>query len=136
MASNWLEALMSKDLALFIAGRDFAATQTMDEEYRQTIEWGGAFGSEGPVWRSLRKADEDTVSFSAMIMKTGAARGMIDETFVKETLNPDFAMLLRRGQRRVPHTGCNWTRIAVNSTLTTSTLNMDVSVPGYAPPKA
>jgi hypothetical protein len=133
MASQWLQAIKAKDLQLWIAGRDFAATQTMDEEYRQEIEYGGAFGSEGPVWRHVRKANEDSVSFTVRILKTGASKGMIDETYVKDTLSPDFAMVLIRGARRVALFGCNWNRIAVNSTLDASTLTMDVSIPGYEP---
>lgn len=133
MAVTWLAAVKAKDLGLLIENRDFAATQTMDEEYRQEVEYGGAFGTEGPVWRHVRKANEDTVSFTARILKTGAAKGMIDEEFVKDRLLPDFSMVLRRADRRVALTGCNWTRIAINSTLDASTLTMDVSHPGYKP---
>lgn len=125
----WLEALNAPDLGIFIAGEDFAGTQSMDEEYRQEIRFRGAFGVDGPVIRSVRHADEDQVSFTAILLKSGAARGMADETAMKALR--DFDVLVRRGTRRVVLRMCNWSRIAVNSTLDEARLSADISVPGY-----
>lgn len=125
----WLEAINAPDLGIFIAGEDFAATQSMDEEMRQEVRYQGAFGTDGPVLRSVRQADEDTLSFSAILLKRGVARGLNDEA--KLRASRDFEVLIRRGDIRKVHRGCNWTRIGINSTLEQSTLTCDVSVPGF-----
>lgn len=125
----WLEALNAPDLGIFIAGEDFAATQDMTEEFRQEVRYQGAFGTDGPVLRSVRKADEDTVTFSAVLLKRGVARGLNDEDKVK-TLR-DFEVMTRRGTHRAVYRGCNWTRITVTSGQDQATLSMDISVPGF-----
>jgi hypothetical protein len=125
----WLEALNAPDFGLFIAGEDFAATQDMTEEWRQEVRFQGAFGYDGPALRSVRKSDEDAVSFSAILLKRGASRGLNDEKKLK-TLR-DFEILTRRGEVRNVYQFCNWTRVSVNSTLDQATLNADISVPGY-----
>lgn len=125
----WLEALNAPDLGIFIAGEDFAATQDMTEEFRQEVRFQGAFGVDGPVLRSVRQADEDQVSFSALLLKTGVARGLNDEKKLK-TLR-DFETMTRRGSVRNVYRGVNWTRISVQSGLEQVTLNADLSVPGY-----
>lgn len=132
--SSWLEAIQARDMGLLIAGRDFAGAQTMDEEYRQEIRWQTAFGHEGPVIRNMRKADQDTVSCSFIILRKGAAKGMINEAFVKDDLSPDFTITIRRGERRVVHTGVNWERISISSTADQSTGTIEMAVPGYRPP--
>lgn len=125
----WLEALNAVDLGIFIAGEDFAATQDMNEEFRQEISFQGAFGSDGPVLRSVKAADEDTVSFSAILLKRGVARGMNDERALKAMR--DFEVMTRRGDLRNVYRGCNWSRIGINSTQTQVVLSADISVPGY-----
>jgi hypothetical protein len=125
----WLEALNAPDLGIFIAGEDYAATQDMTEEFRQEVRFQGGFGTDGPILRSVRQADEDLVSFSAVLLKRGAARGMNNEKRMRGLR--DFEVLVRRGVDRTIYRGCNWTRIAVNSTLDQVTLNADISVPGY-----
>lgn len=125
----WLEALNAPDLGIFIAGEDFAATQDMTEEFRQDISFRGAFGTDGPVLRSVKHADEDQVSFSAILLKRGAARGFNDETTVK-TLR-DFEVMTRRGELRNVYRGCNWSRVAITSGQTEVVLSMDISVPGF-----
>jgi hypothetical protein len=127
--SAYLEALKAVDIGIFIAGEDFAGTQTMDEEYRQEIRYMGAFGTDGPVIRSIRHADEDSCSFSAVLLKSGVARGMANESIMKPLR--DFDVLIRRGALRVTHRMCNWTRIAINSTEEQVTLTSDISIPGY-----
>jgi hypothetical protein len=126
----WLEALNAPDLGIFLNGKDFAATQDMTEEFRQEVRFQGGFGTDGPILRSVRQADEDSVSFSAVLLKRGVARGMNDENELK--LMRDFEVLTRRGDKRTVYRGCNWTRISVNSTPDQVTINVDVSVPGYS----
>lgn len=125
----WLEALNAPDLGILIAGEDFAATQDMTEEFRQEVRFQGGFGTDGPILRSVRQADEDSVSFSAILLKQGAARGMNDEKRLKGLR--DFEVLVRRGSVRNPYFGCNWSRISINSTLDQVTLTADLSVPGF-----
>lgn len=120
------------DLGLLINGDDFAATQEMTEESRQEITYQGAFGTNGPVLRTVRKADEGTVSFTAILLKGGVARGLNNEDTIK--LMKDFQVITRRGPGefgRHTYSGCNWTRISVRSTLDNVTLDCDISVPGY-----
>jgi len=129
--ANWLEGISAPDLGLLVAGEDFVATQDMEEEYRQEVNWRGAFGTDGPVLRTIRKADENTISFSAILLKSGVSKGMNDES--KLTGIRDFQVQCRRGDRIVTYTGVNWTRINIRSTLTEVTLSADLSIPGYAP---
>lgn len=128
----WLEALNAPDLGLLINGEDFAATSDMTEESRQEVTYVGAFGSDGPVLRHVRAADEGTLSFTAVLLKQGVARGLNDETTLK-TLR-DFEIVTRRGNLRTTYRGCNWTRISVHSTLDQVTLDCDITIPGYSPP--
>lgn len=137
MAAGWLDAMNAPDLGIVIAGNHYAATQTMDEENRQEVRFMGAFGSEGPVARSVRRADESTVAFSAILMKPGQNAGMDDETFMLSL--KDFSISCRRGSTGAPtdwhiYSHCAWTTVRVSSTLDAVTLNADFSVPGYAPP--
>lgn len=125
----WLEALNAPDLGIFINGKDFALTKDMTEEFRQNVTFEGGFGTDGPIARSVRQADEDAVSFSAVLLKRGVARGMNDEVELRKLR--DFEVLTRRGPTRNVYRGCNWTRISINSTEERVTLNTDISVPGY-----
>lgn len=126
----WLEGLTAPDLHIeFQSGVHFAATQDMTEEFRQEITYQGAFGTEGPVLRRLRASDEGTVSFTAVLLKAGAAAGMNDEGVLKSMR--DFNVTTRRGSVAKTYTGCNWSRISVRSTLDQVTLDADISVPGY-----
>jgi hypothetical protein len=136
--SDWLDALTAPDLGIVIAGNHFAATQTMDEEQRQNIRFQGAFGSEGPVIRSVRKADEGSVSMSAILLEPGQDAGMDDETFLYALKS--FKIACRRGSTGRPsdwhvYDGCAWNTVRVNSTLDQVTLNVDFSVPGFRPPR-
>lgn len=126
----WLEALNAPDLGIFIAGEDFAATQDMTEEFRQTVSYRGAFGTDGPVLRSVQAADEDTVSFSALLLKRGVARGMNDETRIKNLR--DFEVMTRRGDLRTVYVQCNWTMVRVVSGQNDVTLTCEISVPGFS----
>lgn len=128
--SKWLEALSAPDLGIVIAGNHYAATQTMDEESRQTINYMGAFGVDGAVVRSVRKADEDTLSFSAILLKPGQNAGMDNEDFMRSLKS--FQCSARRGSSGQPsdwhiYDECCWTSIRVASTLDQVTLNADFS---------
>jgi hypothetical protein len=126
----WLEGLTAVDLGIsFENGRDFATTQEMTEEFRQEIAYQGAFGSDGPVLRRKRSADEGTVTFTAILLKEGVRNKMNDETFLRQMA--DFDVQVRRGDVVRTYRGCNWNRISIRSTLDQVTLDCDISVPGY-----
>jgi hypothetical protein len=134
---QWLEAMNAPDLGIVIAGDHFAATQTMDEEHRQTVNYNGAFGVDGPVTRSVRRADDSTVSFSAILLKPGQHAGMDDETFLLSQHN--IRLVTQRGKSGTPadfhvYEACEWNTVRVASTLDQVTLTADFSVPGYTPP--
>lgn len=131
--AGWLEALQSEDLGIVIAGNHYAATQTMDEEHTQNVTFNGAFGTNGPVTRSVRKADSSTVSMSALLLKPGQNAGMDDETFLYSLKN--FSVSCRRGSSGQPsdwhiYDDCAWTTVHVASTLDAVTLSVDFSIPG------
>lgn len=129
----WLKGLTAVDLGIsFEQGRDFAATQDMTEEFRQEVAYQGAFGTDGPVLRRVRNADEGTVSFTAILLKEGAANHMNNEDLLR-TMR-DFDVQVVRGDQVKTYRGCNWTRISIRSTLDSVTLDCDISVPGYSAP--
>jgi hypothetical protein len=129
----WLKGITAKDLDIsFENGKHFAAVQDMTEEFRQEVTYQGAFGSDGPVLRRIRMADEGTVSFTAVLLEEGAAGKMNDEAVLR-TMR-DFEVQCVRGERVITYRGCNWNRISVRSTLDQVTLDADISVPGYSAP--
>jgi hypothetical protein len=134
MANGWLDALHAEDLGITVAGNHYAATQSMDEEHRQEVRFFGAFGSDGPVARSVRRADESTVSFSAILLAPGQDAGMDDETFMLGLKN--FQIACRRGANAWHvYDNCAWNTVRVSSSLDSVTLSADFSVPGYSPPQ-
>jgi hypothetical protein len=133
MKLAWLMGMTAVDLGItFESGRDFAATQDMTEEVRQEVTYQGAFGTDGPVLRRVRAADEGTVSFTAVLLKQGVANRMNDESLLQQMR--DFDVQVKRGNRVITYRGCNWNRISIRSTLDQVTLDSDISVPGYAAP--
>jgi len=131
----WLEGLTAVDLGIsFANGRDFAATQEMSEEFRQEVAYQGAFGTDGPVLRRIRPSDEGSVSFTAVLLRTGVANRMNDESLLRQMR--DFDVQVKRGEVVRTYRGCNWNRITIRSTLDQVTLDCDISVPGYAAPAA
>ena len=129
----WLQGITAVDLGIsFAAGKDFAATQEMSEEFRQEVQYQGAFGTDGPVLRRVRPADEGTVSFSCILLKDGVANKMNDEDLLKQMR--DFDVQTVRGNAVQTYRGCNWNRITIRSTLDQVTLDADISIPGYSPP--
>lgn len=133
----WLEGLTAVDLGLhFLNGKDFtnefAQTQEMSEEFRQEIAYQGGFGTDGPISRRIRSADEGTVSFTVVLLKEGVQNKMNDELTLKSMR--DFDVQTRRGRATKTYRGCNWNRISIRSTLDQVTLDCDISIPGYAAP--
>lgn len=125
----FLEGLNAPDLGIFIAGEDFAATQDFSEEFNQNVNYRGALGHDGPVLRTVRRADEDRVSFTAVLLKNGVARGMNDEEKLKAMR--DFEIMTRRGDKRKVYRNVNWTQIRVTAGQDEVTLAVDMSVPGF-----
>lgn len=138
--AGWLEGLRAPDLGMefrkgaggggtLIAGKHYAAMQTMDEERRQNINFNGAFGHDGAIVKSVRKADEITISFSALLVR-GAGTDSILADEDKLVAAQGFAVACRRGADnwRV-YDECEWSRVAVNSTLEQVTLTADISYP-------
>lgn len=141
--AGWLEGLRAPDLGFefregangggaLVAGKHYAATQTMDEERRQNINYNGAFGHDGAAVKSVRKADEATISFSALLVK-GAGTDSILADEDRLVAAQGFAVACRRGPSnwRV-YDECEWTRVAVNSTLEQVTINADIAYPQQA----
>jgi hypothetical protein len=132
---SWLQGLTAVDLGIsFANGQDFSAVQDMSEEMRQEVAYQGAFGTDGPVLRRVRAADEGTVSFTCVLLKDGVANQMNDEDLLRQMR--DFDVQTVRGDGVHTYRGCNWTRISIRSTLDQVTLDADISVPGYAAPVA
>jgi hypothetical protein len=130
----WLQGLTAVDLGIsFENGVDFAATTDMTEEFRQEVAYQGAFGTDGPVLRRVRPADEGTVSFTAILLKDGVQNRMNDENLLKQMR--DFDVQTKRGNTVQTYRGCNWNRISIRSTLDSVTLDCDVSIPGFAAPQ-
>lgn len=134
--AGWLEAMNAPDLGIVIAGNHYAATQTMDEEHRQNVTYNGAFGSDGPVTRSVRRADDSTVSMSAILLKPGQNAGMDNEDFMLSLKS--FQISTRRGSSGSTadwhvYDECAWNTVHVSSTLDQVTMTADFSVPGYVP---
>lgn len=132
----WLEGLTAPDLGIeFANGKEFAAVQEMTEEIRQEITYQGAFGTDGPVLRRLRRADEGTVTFTAVLLKKGQQGKMNDESVLKDM--KDFEVLVKKSDGTpTRYAGCNWSRISIRSTLDQVTIDGDISVPGYTGIKA
>lgn len=126
----FLEAISAVDFGVFVNGQDFLMVQDATDETRQEVTWRGAFGVDGPVARTIRHADEDTFSFTAIILKAGAARGLNRKSELKK-MKPDFEVKIRDGDEVTTYRNCNWTRLAVRRTLTEATLDADISIPGY-----
>jgi hypothetical protein len=126
----WLEGLTAVDLGIsFRVNEHFAATQEMTEEFRQEVSYQGAFGTDGPVLRRVRPADEATVTGSVILLKDGAAAGMNDEDTLKTWR--DFEVQTKRGNKYHTYRGANWSRISVRSTQDNVTLDFDITIPGY-----
>jgi hypothetical protein len=123
----FLEAISAPDIQILIEGQDFVATQDMTEEIRQEITYRGGFGVDGPVLRSIRNADNGTISFSAVLTKVGVQNGLNSEHTLK--LWRDFSLVTTKGRHVVTYRNCNWERLSVRATLTEVTIDADIQVP-------
>lgn len=130
----FLEGLTAVDLMLnFQNNVHFAAYQDMSEEKSQEITYQGAFGTDGPVLRRKRKADTGTVTFTAVLLRAGAAAGM-NKMATFEAMQ-DFQTQCKTGGETITYLNCDWTRVTKRSTLDQVTIDGDISVPGYSGPK-
>jgi hypothetical protein len=127
----FLEAISAKDLGIFLEKQDFIGVQDASEETRQEITWRGMFGTDGPAMRTVRHADEDTLNFTAIILKSGAERGLNKKSQILAM--KDFDVQLKLGAQSLTYKMCNWTRVSHRATLTEVTLDCDISIPGYNP---
>jgi hypothetical protein len=125
----FLEAISAGDLGVFVAGEDFIAVQSMREHYRQEITYRSAFGASHPTIRNKRAADENTVSFSFILLKQGVARGL--NSYVTLRKMSDFEVQTKKGSIVETYVGCNWTDIDIDSGLDAVTVNVDISMPGF-----
>lgn len=126
----WLEGLTAVDLGIsFRNNEHFAATQEMTEEFSQDVNYQGAFGTDGPVLRRVRPADEGTITFTAVLLKDGAAAGMNSEDTLRQMR--DFQVQTKRGNQFHTYRGANWRRISIRSTQDNVTLDCDITIPGY-----
>jgi hypothetical protein len=126
----WLEGLTAVDLDIsFRNNEHFSAVQEMSEEFRQEVSYQGAFGTDGPVLRRVRPADEATITFTAVLLKAGVAKDMNDESLLRQMR--DFDVQTRRGTKVYTYRGANWARISIRSTQDNVTLDADITIPGY-----
>lgn len=125
----FLSAISAGDLGIFVENEDFIAVQSMREQYRQEITYRSAFGEDHPTIRTKRAADENVVSFSFILLKSGVAKGMNSPEILRAL--QDFEVQTRRGDILTTYPGCNWTSIDIDSGLDAVTVNVDISVPGF-----
>lgn len=124
----FLEAISYGDLGVFLEGEDFVAVQDMRERYGQEITYRHGFGNFPPI-RTKRKSDENTVSFSFILLKQGVQRGLNSYQTLQEM--EDFEIQTKKGDIIETYQGCNWSSIDISSGTDTVTVNVDVSVPGF-----
>jgi hypothetical protein len=127
--SAFLAAISAGDLGIFVEGEDFLAVQSMREQYRQEVTYRSAFGSDHPTIRTKRAADENVVSFSFILLKSGVQRGLNTYTVLRGM--EDFEIQTQKGDIIETYVGVNWTSIDIDSGLDAVTVNIDLSVPGF-----
>jgi hypothetical protein len=125
----FLEAISAGDLGIFLNQQDFVAVQSMRERYRQEISYKSAFGSSHPTIRMKRAADENTISFSFLLLKSGVQRGLNSYGTLRQM--EDFEIQTAKGVVYETYIGCNWTDIDIDSGLDQVMVNVDVSAPGF-----
>ncbi len=127
--ASFLEAIAAGDLGIFLNNQDFVAVQNMRERFRQEITYRGAFGSAHPTIRAKRAADENTLSFSFLLLKSGVARGLNSYQTLRQM--EDFEIQTKKGTLVETYRGCNWSDIDIDSGLDQVTVNVDISFPGF-----
>lgn len=127
--SAFLEAISAGDLGVFVNGEDFLAVQSMREQFRQEVTYRSAFGEDHPTIRNKRAADENTVDFSFIVLKSGVQKGLNSYQFLRQL--EDFEVQTKKGDTYETYTGCNWTSVDVDSGMDAVTVNVSISMPGY-----
>lgn len=125
----FLESISAGDLGIFVEGEDFLAVQTMDETFNQSVTYRSAFGSDHPTIRTKRAADENTVAFSFLVLKSGVQRGLNSYQVLRAM--EDFEIQTKKGDTVETYMGVNWTTIAISSTLDGVTVTVTCSIPGF-----
>jgi hypothetical protein len=125
----FLEAIAAGDLGIFVNNQEFIAVQSMNEKFRQELTYRSAFGSSHPIIRTKRAADENTISFSFLLLKSGISRGL--NSYGTFRLMQDFEIQTNKGSYVETYRGCNWTDITIDSSLEQVMVNVDVSCPGF-----
>lgn len=127
--ASFLEAIAAGDLGIFCNNQEFIAVQNMRERFRQELNYRSAFGSSHPIIRTKRAADENTISFSFLLLKSGVSRGLNSYNTFRQM--EDFEVQTKKGTVVETYRGCNWTDIDIDSTLEQVMVNVDVSCPGF-----
>ena len=125
----FLEAISAGDLGVFLNGEDFIAVQSMRERFRQELNYRSAFGFRHPIIRTKRSADENQVSFSFLLLKSGVTKGLNNYRVLR--VLEDFEIQTKKGELVETYTGCNWTDIDIDSGMDQVMVNVDISVPGF-----
>lgn len=127
--SSFLEAISAGDLGVFLNGQDYVAVQSMRERLRQEISYRGSFGSKKPIIRTKRFADENQVSFSFLLLKSGVTKGLNSYRVLRQM--EDFEIQTKKGDQVETYVGCNWTDIDIDSGMDQVMVSVDCSVPGF-----
>lgn len=125
----FLEAISAGDLGIFVNGQEFIAVQSMRERLRQEVSYRGSFGQKHPNIRTKRFADENQVSFSFLVLKSGVEKGLNSYRVLKQM--EDFEVQTKKGSVVETYVGCNWTDIDIDSGMDQVMVNVDVSMPGF-----
>lgn len=125
----FLEAIAAGELGIFVNNKEFIAVQSMRERFRQELTYRSAFGSSHPIIRTKRAADENTISFSFLLLKSGISRGLNSYSTFRQM--EDFEVQTKKGLVVETYRGCNWTDIDIDSSLEQVMVNVDVSSPGF-----
>jgi len=125
----FLEGITSGDLGVFLNQIDFVAVQSMRERYRQEVSYRKAFGSDHPVIRLKRPGDENTISFSFLLLKAGVERGLNSYSVLRQM--QDFEIQTKKGDTFETYLGCNWTDIDIDSGIDQVMINVDCTSPGF-----
>lgn len=124
----FLEAISAGDLGVFVNQQDFVAVQSLREHFRQEVTYRSSFGEERANIRTKRAADEITLSFSFVLLKSGAARGLNSYEVMRQM--QDFEIQTKKGDIYETYAGCNWTDIDIDTGMDGVTVNVDISIPG------
>lgn len=125
----FLEAISAGDLGILVNNQDFIAVQSMRERYRQEVSYRGSFGQAHPTIRTKRAADENTISFSFLLLKSAIQKGLNSYKVLRGL--EDFEITTRKGTVLETYIGCNWTDIDIDSGQDQVMVNVDITVPGF-----